>query len=240
MFKSCLFCYFRASRWVFCRSRPLMTFFQAPIVPEFFHSLRPSTALFLGGARRWLFSQVAPAADFYPRSRPSLTSFPGFAHRWLFSQVTTVADFFSRSSSSPTTFQGFAHCRIFSEVAPVADFYSRPLKSLTSFSGCTHRCFFSRLRKSLTLFSVAWVRRWLLFQVAPVPFFSQVAPVAVYFSRPRLSLTSIQYAHIAEFFPGRAHRWFLPQVAHVTDFFPVLTNLSMTSFSGCASRWFFS
>ena len=178
MFKSCLFCYFRASRWVFCRSRPLMTFFQAPIVPEFFHSLRPSTALFLGGARRWLFSQVAPAADFYPRSRPSLTSFPGFAHRWLFSQVTTVADFFSRSSSSPTTFQGFAHCRIFSEVAPVADFYSRPLKSLTSFSGCTHRCFFP-----------GCASRWLYFQshesVADFFFRLRLSP---FFHRSRPSL----------------------------------------------------
>ena len=64
---------------------------------------------------------------------------------------------------------------------------------------------------SLVFFRVAWVRRWLLFQVAHVADFSQVAPVA-------------------DFSPGYARRWFL---------FPSRTTPSLTSISGCAHRWIF-
>ena len=104
---------------------------------------------------------------------------------------------------------------------------------------------------SLVFFRVAWVRRWLLFQVAHIADFSQVAPVAdfspgyarrwfLFPSRTPPSLTSIS---------GCAHRWIFlrsrpllifPQVTHVAGFFPGRMSTSMTSFSGCAHRWLFS
>ena len=100
---------------------------------------------------------------------------------------------------------------------------------------------------SLVFFRVAWVRRWLLFQVAHVADFSKVAPVAdfspgyarrwfLFPSRTTPSLTSIS---------GCAHRWIflrsrplliLPQVTHVAGFFPGRTIPSLTSLSDCACR----
>ena len=103
---------------------------------------------------------------------------------------------------------------------------------------------------SLVFFRVGWVRRWLLFQVAHIADFSQVAPVAdfspgyarrwfLFPSRTNPSLTSIS---------GCAYRWIFlrsrpllifPQVTHVAGFFPGRMSTSMTSFSGCAHRWLF-
>ena len=186
------------------------------------------------------FSQVAPVADFYFRLCTSLT----------FSQVVQVVDFFF-SLRTLLIFYRVPHVAFFRSHESFADFFFMLRLSLTFITGRARRWvlfwvapiadFFFRLRTSLN-FS----------QVRPVAdFFPQVSHVAEIFTRYQGAQVRrwllFQFAHIAEFFPGRALSWFCPRLhmsqifftdsdESIADFFFRLLP-SLTFFTGQPCRW---
>ena len=156
----------RACRWFFFVS-------SHKAVADFFFRLHPS-----------LFFQVVPVVDFYCQ----LARVP----RWLLFQVAPIAKFFHRSRLSLIVSQ-VAHVAEFSPRSRPSLIYlpARTNPSLTSLPMCAHRWLFPRSPPSLRFFQVAAVRRWLLFQLAPV---------ADFFHMPRPSLIFSQVAHVADFF----------------------------------------
>ena len=201
--------------WLFPRSLPLLIFPQVTHIADFFSSshesvadfffrLRPSLTFFRGRARCLLLFHVARIADF----------FPGRASSWFF-HMLRMSQIFFRVARVP-------HWLPF-QVADMAGFFpvcvrrwffpkcacrwlflaARRSPSLVSFSGCARGWFLPSWACHWLYCQLARVRRWLLFQVAPVD--------DIFTGRARCSLL-FHVARLADFFTGRASRWLFPRL----------------------------